>query len=69
MAFTRYKGIGEIFDADFVGLKWFESFFQSAYAKQTLVNTIRLSLYSLALFPLPIVFAVIINEIRNEKFK
>ncbi len=69
MAFTNYKGIGDIFKAKFVGLKWFESFFQSAYAKQTLVNTIRLSLYSLCLFPLPIIFAVIANEIRHEKFK
>ena len=69
MAFTKYKGFGSIFDAKFVGMKWFESFFRSAYAKQTLINTIRLSLYSLCLFPLPIVFAVIANEIRHEKFK
>ena len=69
MAFTRYKGIGNIFEAKFVGLKWFESFFNSAYAKQTLLNTLRLSGYSLALFPLPIIFAVIVNEIRHEKFK
>lgn len=69
MAFTRYKGIGDIFSAKFVGLKWFESFFSSAYARQTLVNTLRLSLYELALFPLPIILAMLINEIRNEKFK
>lgn len=69
MAFTRYKGIGDIFDAKFVGLKWFESFFGSAYAAQTLKNTLRLSLYSLCMFPLPIIFALIVNEIRNEKFK
>lgn len=69
MAFTRYKGIGDIFNAKFVGFKWFESFFESAYARQTLVNTLRLSLYELALFPLPIIFAMFINEIRNEKFK
>lgn len=69
MAFTRYKGIGNIFDAKFVGLKWFESFFGSAYAAQTLKNTLRLSLYSLCMFPLPIIFALIVNEIRNEKFK
>ncbi len=69
MAFTKYKGIGDIFDAKFVGLKWFKSFFNSVYAKQTLINTIRLSAYSLCLFPLPILFAVIANEIRNEKFK
>ena len=69
MAFTRYKGIGDIFSAKFVGLKWFKSFFQSAYAKQTLTNTLRLSIYSLCTFPLPIIFAVIANEIRHEKFK
>lgn len=69
MAFTRYKGIGDIFKAKFVGFKWFESFFKSAYAKQTLTNTIKLSLYSLCLFPLPIIFAVIANEIRHERFK
>lgn len=69
MAFTKYIGIGNIFDAKFVGLKWFEDFFESAYARQSLVNTLRLSLYSLALFPLPIIFALIINEIRHEKFK
>lgn len=69
MAFTRYKGIGNVFDSKFVGLKWFESFFNSMYAKQTLQNTIRLSLYSLSLFPLPIVFALLVNEIRHEKFK
>lgn len=69
MAFTRYKGIGDIFSAKFVGLKWFESFFGSAYAAQTLKNTLRLSFYSLCMFPLPIIFAMIANEIRNEKFK
>lgn len=69
MAFTRYKGIGEIFDAKFVGFKWFESFFSSAYASQTLKNTLRLSAYSLCMFPLPILFALIANEIRHEKFK
>lgn len=69
MAFTRYKGIGDLFDAKFVGFKWFESFFNSAYASQTVINTLRLSLYSMATFPLPIVFALIANEIRIEKFK
>lgn len=69
MAFTRYKGIGNLFTAEFVGLKWFRSFFESAYAKQTLTNTLRLSLYALSLFPLPIILAMFINEIKNEKFK
>lgn len=69
VAFTRYKGVGEIFDAKFVGLKWFKSFFNSAYARTTIVNTLRLSLYSLATFPLPVIVALFLNEIRNEKVK
>ena len=69
MAFTRYKGIGEIWNAKFVGFKWFQSFFKSAYASQVLTNTLNLSLYALCTFPLPILFALIANEIRNEKFK
>lgn len=69
VAFTRYKGVGEIFNAKFVGLKWFKSFFNSAYAKTTIVNTLRLSLYSLATFPLPVFVALLLNEIRNEKVK
>ena len=50
MAFTRYKGVGSYWDAKFVGLKWFESFFSSAYAKTTIGNTLTLSLYSMATF-------------------
>lgn len=69
MAFTNYMGIGSYFDAKFVGFKWFIDFFESPFASQTLVNTIRLSLYSLCTFPLPIIFALIVNEIRSEKFK
>ena len=69
VAFTRYKGVGEIFNAKFVGLKWFKSFFNSAFAKTTIVNTLRLSLYSLATFPLPVIVALLLNEIRNERIK
>lgn len=69
MAFTRYRGIGSYWDAKFVGLKWFESFFSSAYAGITIKNTLTLSLYSLATFPIPIVIGLLFNEIKNEKFK
>lgn len=69
MAFTRYKGVGSYWDAKFVGLKWFESFFSSAYAKTTIGNTLTLSLYSMATFPIPIFIALLFNEIKNEKFK
>ena len=69
VAFTRYKGVGNMFAAKYVGLKWFESFFKSKYASTTIINTLRLSLYSLALFPLPIIVALLVNEIRQKKLK
>ena len=69
MAFTRYKGVGSFWDAKFVGLKWFKSFFQSEYARITIKNTLTISLYSLCTFPIPIIVALMLNEIRNEKFK
>ena len=69
MAFTRYRGVGNYWEAKFVGLKWFESFFSSAYASITIKNTLTLSLYSLATFPIPIFIGLLFNEIKHEKFK
>ena len=68
-AFTDYNGIGDMFSAKFVGLKWFEKFFNSSYAKSTIINTLRISLYSLAVFPLPIIMAIMLNMVYNEKIK
>ena len=69
VAFTRYKGVGDVFAAKFVGLKWFKSYFNSRYASTTIINTLRLSLYGLALFPLPIIVALLLNEISQKKIK
>ena len=69
IAFTRYRGAGNYWKAPFVGLKWFKSFFNSAYAGITIKNTLVLSLYSLATFPIPILIGLLFNEIKNEKFK
>lgn len=69
VAFTRYKGVGDILKAKWVGFKWFKSFFKSAYATTTIGNTLRLSLYSLLTFQLPIIVALLLNEVRNERIK
>lgn len=69
VAFERYTGAKSIFESDWVGLKWFEDFFTSHFAERTIVNTMALSLLSLATFPIPIVLALILNEIRNERYK
>ena len=69
IAFKRYTGARSIWESKWVRLKWFESFFGSYYAKQVIVNTLRLSFYSLATFPLPIILALMLNEVRSAKVK
>lgn len=69
IAFKRYTGVKSIWESQWVGLKWFKSFFSSRYAGLTIKNTIALSLYGLATFPLPIIMALIFNEVRNAKYK
>ena len=69
IAFKRYTGARSIWESPWVGLKWFKSFFSSRYAPITIRNTLMLSLYSMLAFPIPIAIALVLNELRNEKFK
>ncbi len=50
--------------------RYFEQFFGSPYFSRVLTNTVTLSLSSLAFgFPLPILLALAINEVRSVKYK
>lgn len=69
IAFKRYNGVKTIWESKWVGLKWFKSFFNSHYCKTIIRNTLGLSVYGLLTFPLPIIFALILNEMKNEKAK
>lgn len=73
MSFTQFKpgsGFSGIFKGKFVGLKWFKQFFQSPYAFRLIRNTFLLSFYSLIFgFPIPIIFAVCICQIKNNKLQ
>ena len=69
IAFKRYTGVQTIWESRWVGLKWFKSFFKSHYCKTVIKNTLVLSLYGLCTFPLPIIFALILNEMKNAKVK
>lgn len=69
VAFKRYSGVKSIWESRWVGLKWFEEFFTSPYAVTIIKNTLAISFYSLATFPLAIILALFFNEIRNAKFK
>ena len=70
IAFKDFKPGGGIYNGDWVGMKWFIQFFQSPYAFRIIRNTILLSVYSIIFgFPIPILFAICITEIRSSKLR
>lgn len=65
--FDIFKGF---FNSPWVGLRHFKMFFQSPDAIIVLKNTIEISLMKLLfIFPAPIIFALILNEVKNLRFK
>ena len=70
MAFEDFKPQRGIFGSDWVGLKHFMDFFGGPNFLILLRNTLVISLLGLVIaFPLSIVFALLLNEIKNLKFK
>jgi putative aldouronate transport system permease protein len=70
IAFRNFLPGDSIWKADWVGMKNFERFFQSVMFMRLMKNTLGLSLYSLAVgFPIPIIFALSLNQLRNGFFK
>lgn len=68
IAFIDYKPAKGILGSTFVGLKWFKSFFSDYYFQRLLVNTIRIAVADLLTFPLPIILALLINELKFKRF-
>lgn len=70
ISFMDYKPFLGIADSKWVGLAHFERFFNYAYFWRIMKNTVLLSIYSLLWgFPAPIILALLLNEVRNQKFK
>ncbi len=70
MAFQKFQIKKGIWGSKFVGLANFVRFFNSPYAWRTIRNTLLISIYGLAFsFPLPVVFALCLNEVRSTRFK
>jgi len=56
--------------SEFVGLDNFIKFFESPFAFRVIRNTVMINFWNLVFgFTLPIVFALLLNEIRNRYFK
>lgn len=70
LAFRRYDVIGGLFGTEWVGLKYFLQFFRDPYFFRIIKNTVLLNLFMLLItFPAPIIFALLLNEIRAKRFK
>ncbi|MFF2270326.1 ABC transporter permease [Cellulosimicrobium cellulans] len=70
IAFRRFRPGGSVFGDEWVGFRYFEMFIQNAQFWQVFWNTVILGLLTLLIcFPLPIVFALLLNELRSRRFK
>ena len=70
IAFKKYKPNRGIWGSDWVGLQYFERLFSSAMFFRVFRNTLLLNIYSVIFgFPAPILLALLLNEIRNLKYK
>jgi putative aldouronate transport system permease protein len=70
IAFKDYKVVRGIAGSPWVGLRHFMTFFKGPYFVRLVRNTLLLNVYNLVFtFPLPIIFALLLNEVRPLIFK
>lgn len=69
IAFKDYTPRTGFLASPWVGFQHFIDFFQSFYFWRLIRNTLEISLYDLALFPLAIIVALAFNELRDGRFK
>ncbi len=70
IAFQDYHPSKGITGSEWVGLKYFIQFFESQYFGRLIKNTLLMSVYSILWgFPIPILFALALNEIRDGLYK
>lgn len=70
IAFRKYQPRLGIWDSPWVGFYQFKKFFNSYQFSRVMMNTVVISLYTiLCSFPLPIIFALVLNSTRSHKFR
>nr|WP_260509985.1 sugar ABC transporter permease [Paenibacillus typhae] len=70
LAFKNYQPFLGFVDSEWVGLKHFNRFFGDPLFWKLLSNTFILAAYNiLFFFPLPIILALMLNELRSQAYK
>jgi ABC-type polysaccharide transport system permease subunit len=70
IAFRRYSARLGIWGSPWAGLANFKKFFESYQFVRVVSNTVILSVSAIAVsFPVPVVFALLINSLNSSKFK
>ncbi len=70
VAFKDYSPMKGFWRSSWVGIKYFRQFFTNMYFPRIVKNTVMISLMDITInFPMPIILALLFNEIRNKHFK
>ncbi|MFR9708125.1 ABC transporter permease [Paenibacillus sp. MB22_1] len=69
IAFKNFLPFKGILDSPWVGFDNFQRFIENYKFWEILLNTITISIYELVLFPIPIILALLINQLTSRKFK
>ena len=70
ISFKDYTPIKGFLGSRWVGFKYFKQFFTNMYFPRIVRNTVMISLMDLIInFPMPIILALLFNEIRSKRFK
>lgn len=70
MAFEDYSPVKGVLGSKWVGLDNFLQFFSGPYIGRLIRNTVAIGVLDLVVnFPAPIIFALLLNEVKNKYFK
>lgn len=70
IAFKDYKAVKGIAGSPWVGLKHFKNFFKAYYFNRLIWNTLWLNILNLLFsFPVPLILAILLNQIRKPGVK
>ncbi len=68
--YDPYRGLLGFFTGRWTGLQYFQEFFRDSLSGRIIFNTLAMSVLKLVfVFPMPILLALVLNEVRTGPFK